>query len=100
MNHMSNAVRGLLSGTGTLFLGEQKSPSVGPATALTGRAWAHPGMRVIFRAEVMPGRVAAERTFTVAECLLGGRVLVKGLAGEHTKSEFEAEVLRCAGHGV
>ena len=98
MSRVSNAVRGLLSGAGTLFLDGQKSPSVGLAATFAGRVWAQPGMRVTFRAEVMPGRIAPERTFTVAELLSGGRILVEGIAGEHAKSEFEVEALRCAGH--
>ena len=48
------------------------------------------GMRLTFRAEVMPGRGPAERTFTVARVLGGGRVELAGLAGEHAKAEFEA----------
>ena len=54
------------------------------------RAWAHAGTRLTFRAELMPGRDTAERTFTVTSLLASGRVELKGLAGEHGESEFEA----------
>ena len=51
--------------------------------------WARPGMSVTFRAELKPGRDAAERTFRVAELLSNGRVLVEGIVGEHAENEFE-----------
>lgn len=51
--------------------------------------WARPGMTVTFRAELMPSRETAERTFRVAELLPSGRVKLEGFAGEHTESEFE-----------
>jgi hypothetical protein len=51
--------------------------------------WARPGMLVVFRAELKPGRDASERTFRVAELLINGRVLLVGISGEHTESEFE-----------
>lgn len=51
--------------------------------------WARPGMSVTFRAELMPSRDRQERTFRVAELLPSGRVLLEGVAGEHTESEFE-----------
>jgi hypothetical protein len=46
------------------------------------------GTRLTFRAEVMPGRAATERTFTVARVLTGGRVELSGLAGEHALTAF------------
>jgi hypothetical protein len=46
-------------------------------------------MRLTFRAELMPGRDRAERTFTVARVLASGRVELAGLRGEHTPTEFE-----------
>jgi hypothetical protein len=46
-------------------------------------------MSVTFRAELKPGRDAAERTFRVAELLPNGRVTVEGIAGEHVENEFE-----------
>lgn len=52
--------------------------------------WARPGMRVVFRAELMPGRDSSERTFRVTELLPSGRVLLDGVAGEHNEKEFEA----------
>lgn len=52
--------------------------------------WARPGMRVVFRAELMPGRDSSERTFRVVQLLPSGRVLLDGVAGEHNEKEFEA----------
>ena len=46
-------------------------------------------MSVTFRAELMPGRQRAERTFRVVELLPSGRVRLDGVAGEHTEHEFE-----------
>jgi len=51
--------------------------------------WARPGMSVTFRAEIMPSRDRAERTFRVVKLLPSKRVLLEGVAGEHTESEFE-----------
>ena len=51
--------------------------------------WARPGMQVVFRAELMPGRDASERTFRVTELLPSGRVLLDTVAGEHAEKEFE-----------
>ena len=59
---------------------------------LTGAAtnrWARPGMEVTFRAELMPGRSRAERTFRVERLLPSGRITLDGAAGEHTESAFE-----------
>jgi hypothetical protein len=55
------------------------------------RVWASIGARVTFRAEVMPGRDQAERTFTVARVVASGRVELTGLVGEHAETEFESE---------
>jgi hypothetical protein len=52
-------------------------------------SWARPGMQVIFRAELMPGRHTHERTFHVTSLLPSGRVLLDGVAGEHTETEFQ-----------
>ena len=52
--------------------------------------WARPGMPVTFRAELMPGRSRAERTYRVSEVLPSGRVTLEEVAGDHTESEFEA----------
>jgi hypothetical protein len=51
--------------------------------------WARPQMKVTFRAELMPGKLRDERTFTVEEVLANGRVTLQGFAGEHRESEFE-----------
>jgi len=51
--------------------------------------WARPGMMVVFRAELMPGRDGSERSFRVTKLLPSGRVLLEGVAGEHTETEFE-----------
>jgi len=53
--------------------------------------WARPGMNVTFRAELMPGRDASERTFQVASLLPSGRVLLAGVAGEHAEKEFQPQ---------
>ena len=52
--------------------------------------WARPGMKVVFRAELMPGRDASERTFRVVTLLRSGRVLLEGTGGEHAEREFES----------
>ena len=46
-------------------------------------------MRLTFRAEVMPGRDATERTFTVMRVLSSGRVELSEIAGQHSETEFE-----------
>jgi hypothetical protein len=51
--------------------------------------WARPGMEVVFRAEVMPGRHTSERTFHVTSLLPSGRVLLDEVAGEHAEKEFQ-----------
>lgn len=51
--------------------------------------WARPGMEVIFRAELMPGRNREERTFRIKEVLDNGRVILDNLPGERRESEFE-----------
>src|SRR5204863_8453353 len=51
--------------------------------------WARPGMKVTFRAELMPGRDGSERTFQVTDLLPSGRVLLEGVSGEHAQKEFE-----------
>jgi hypothetical protein len=52
-------------------------------------AWARPGMEVVFRAEVMPGRHTSDRTFHVTSLLPSGRVLLDGVSGEHAEREFQ-----------
>ena len=51
--------------------------------------WAKVGAHVTFRAEVMPGRGADERTFTVVRVGRSGRIELSGLSGHHAKTEFE-----------
>ena len=51
--------------------------------------WARPGMSVTFRAELMPGRSRAERTFRISQILPSGRVTLEEFPGDHTESEFE-----------
>jgi hypothetical protein len=51
--------------------------------------WVRPGMRVTFRAELMPGRDGSERTFLVEELRPSGRITLEGKAGEHAETEFE-----------
>lgn len=51
--------------------------------------WVRPGMKVTFRAELMPGRDGSERTFQVTDLLPSGRVLLDGVSGEHAEKEFE-----------
>ena len=52
--------------------------------------WAVTGMRLTFRAELMPGRDAGERTFTVARVLASGRVELVDMGGQHGEQEFES----------
>lgn len=47
------------------------------------------GSSLTFRAEVMPGRGQAERTYMVAKVLAGRRVELVGLIGKHAVTEFE-----------
>ena len=54
-----------------------------------GDRWARPGMLVTFRAEIMPSRDRAARTFRITKVLPSGRVTLEGVEGEHTKHEFE-----------
>jgi hypothetical protein len=58
--------------------------------ALLVRALTSAGARLTFRAELMPGRSASERTYTVARVLTSGRVELAGLGGQHTLTEFES----------
>ena len=70
-------------------LKEKQSSSLDYLTRSTADRWARPGMEVTFRAELMPGRSRAERTFRVANLLPSGRVTIEGVAGEHAEGEFE-----------
>src|SRR2546425_11674201 len=60
------------------------------ARRTTNDVWARPGMSVTFRAELMPGRDRAARSFRIKELLPSGRVLLDGTGGEHAEREFEA----------
>jgi len=71
---------------GTAFLIRKKVKS---RETTNGNKWARPGMLVTFRAEVMPGRDAAERTYRVKTLLPSDRILLDDVAGEHAKNEFE-----------
>ena len=51
--------------------------------------WARPGMPVTFRAELMPGRGRAERTYRIAEVLPSGRITLEEFTGDHAEPEFE-----------
>jgi hypothetical protein len=51
--------------------------------------WARPEMAVTFRAEIMPGRSHAERTYRIREILPNGRVVLYDFDGEHRESSFE-----------
>ena len=53
------------------------------------RSRATAGMFLTFRAELMPGRLALERTYAVARVLSNGRVELVGLGGQHALTEFE-----------
>ena len=68
---------------------EVSAPPVRPARGGARDVWARPGMSVTFRAELMPGRSAPERTFRVARVLRSLRVLIEGIAGEHTATDFD-----------
>lgn len=78
-------------GAAGAFLMKKKSAGRSTQDGRRARAdvWARPGMSVTFRAELMPGREASERTFRVAELLSSGRVRLEGVAGEHNEKEFE-----------
>jgi hypothetical protein len=64
--------------------------SLGQKRTQAATTWANVGMNLTFRAEVMPGRERAERTFQVARVLASGRVELIGMAGQHTETEFES----------
>jgi hypothetical protein len=70
--------------------GRQDGKSIYPEYNRRGAdRWARPGMGVTFRAELMPGRSRAERTFRVSEIFPSGRVALEDFSGEHAESEFE-----------
>lgn len=51
--------------------------------------WARPGMKVTFRAELMPGLETEKRTFRVKNVLPNHRVTLHDFEGEHSEKEFE-----------
>lgn len=67
----------------------QKPGRPRPPRDTSADTWARPGMEVVFRAELMPGRHTPERTFHVTALLPSGRVLLDGVAGEHAEKEFQ-----------
>jgi hypothetical protein len=71
---------------GTVFLLGRRKTTTRNESA---NRWARPGMSVTFRAELMPGRDASERTYRVLELLPSNRILLEGVAGEHMRNEFE-----------
>ena len=56
--------------------------------------WARPQMKVIFRAEIMPGKSKEDRTFIIEKVLSNGRVILSDFTGEHRESEFEPITFR------
>jgi hypothetical protein len=80
---------GALGAIGAVMMKKNKPARSGRKKSKTPDAWARPGMQVVFRAEVMPGRHTSERTFHVTSLLPSGRVLLDGVAGEHTETEFQ-----------
>ena len=81
---------GALGAIGAVVMKRNKKPIRTPRERdRSGDTWARPGMEVVFRAEVMPGRQTSERTFHVTSLLPSGRVLLDGVSGEHAEREFQ-----------
>jgi hypothetical protein len=81
---------GALAAAGAVLMKQSKHSGSGRTSkSIAVDVWARPGMRVVFRAEVMPGRSRAERTFQIKELLSSGRVLLHSTGGEHAEREFE-----------
>ena len=80
---------GLAIGAGAISAGLAYWKRNGEPTVKKGDVWARPGMKVTFRAELMPGRDRNQRTFLVKELLVSGRVSLHGADGEHAEKEFE-----------
>ncbi|MER3431630.1 MAG: hypothetical protein C4324_11445 [Blastocatellia bacterium] len=51
--------------------------------------WARPEMKVVFRAEIMPGKTREERTYRVRRVLPNGRVELYDFPDEHREGAFE-----------
>jgi hypothetical protein len=81
---------GSLGAVGAYLKKKNRDERSGKPRARTNDVWARPGMKVTFRAELMPGREREERTFRVKELLPSGRVALHGTGGEHAAAEFEA----------
>ncbi len=77
-----------IGAVGAIVMNRAKSPKRRRQSTPPDR-WARPGMQVTFRAELMPGRDAAERSFRIVNLLPSGRVLLDRVAGEHAQNEFE-----------
>jgi hypothetical protein len=80
---------GALGAIGALIIKNDGSRRKRRRESREGDLWARPGMEVVFRAELMPGRDGSERTFRVLKLLPSGRVLLENFAGEHAEKEFE-----------
>jgi hypothetical protein len=78
-----------LGAAGALVLKRRRPRLRRAQNAREQNVWARPGMTVTFRAELMPGREASERSFRIAELLPSGRVTLDGVSGEHAETEFE-----------
>jgi hypothetical protein len=74
---------------GAIIMKTDRRPKRRRGSPLAESRWARPGMTVTFRAELMPGRDADQRTFKVTNLLPSGRVLLDRVAGEHAQKEFE-----------
>ncbi len=73
-----------------VFKRKRRRARVGGRCRAPAPTWAIAGRRLTFRAEVMPGRGASERTFIVERVNVNGRVELSGLSGQHSEAEFEA----------
>ena len=81
---------GAIGAIGTVMMKRKHKADRAPRKRDTASdTWARPGMEVVFRAEVMPGRHTSERTFHVTSLLPSGRVLLDGVSGEHAEREFQ-----------
>lgn len=80
---------GALGAIGAVIIKTNGTRRKRPVEPRRGDLWARPGMAVIFRAELMPGRDGSERTFRVKQLLPSGRVLLEDFSGEHAEKEFE-----------
>jgi len=80
---------GAVGTVGAILIKKSNKLGRGRKGGKQGNRWARPGMTVVFRAELMPGRDGSERSFRVTKLLPSGRVMLEGVAGEHTETEFE-----------